>query len=149
MKKHSTIILFLLLCLFTSVVSAENDSEIDSRINLNFTESEKNEFLSEMRQMLASIQGIVSGIGREDRELIVRSARYSGNRMARNTPESIRQKLPQSFKEIGGPTHLMFEELVIRAETDDMDTLTEFTGELMRQCLACHAMFKIDLHRSK
>jgi hypothetical protein len=25
-----------------------------------------------------------------------------------------------------------------------MDTLAEFTGELMRQCLACHAKFKVD-----
>ncbi len=95
-----------------------------------------------MRQMLASIQGVISGIGKEDRDLIIKSARYSGNRMARETPESIKRKTPQSFKEIGGPTHMMFEELVIRADSDDMETLTLFTGELMKQCLTCHAMFR-------
>lgn len=94
--------------------------------------------------MLTSIQGIMTGIGDGNRELIINSARYSGNRMARATPDSVRNKLPRSFKDIGGPTHMMFEELVIRAETDDMDMLASFTGKLMRQCLACHAMFKVD-----
>lgn len=144
MNKYINLILCLLVLSLSPIVSAEGDRTVDTRINLNLTEFEKSEFLSEMREMLTSIQGIVAGIGTEDRELIVRSARYSGNRMARNTPESIRKKLPQSFKELGGPTHLMFEELVIRAETDDMDMLAEFTGELMRQCLACHAMFRVD-----
>ena len=64
--------------------------------------------------------------------------------MARATPESLTKKLPQSFKEIGGPTHMMFEELAIRAETDDMDMLASFTSELMQQCLTCHSMFKTD-----
>jgi hypothetical protein len=144
MKKHIISLLFITSFILHPVVLAESNSEVDSRIGLNLTEPEKSEFLSEMRQMLASIQGILTGIGTENRELIIRSARYSGNRMARNTPESTRKKLPQSFKDIGGPTHLLFEELVIRAETDDMDTLAEFTGQLMRNCLNCHATFKVD-----
>ncbi|RMG35715.1 MAG: hypothetical protein D6720_06580 [Gammaproteobacteria bacterium] len=114
----------------------------DGRVSLGLSEPEKAEFLSEMRQMLASIQGVIAGIGEQDREKIIESARRSGNRMARRTPESIRKKLPQSFKELGGPTHMMFEELAIRAETDDMETLTSFTGGLMQQCLACHSTFK-------
>jgi hypothetical protein len=143
MKKYTNILICFLV-LFSSGLSAESSHEADNRVSLNMTESEKKEFLSEMRQMLTSVQGIILGIGTKDRELIIRSARASGNRMARNTPESVRQKLPQSFKELGGPTHMMFEELVIRAETDDMDMLAEFTGQLMQQCLSCHAMFKVN-----
>lgn len=94
--------------------------------------------------MLASIQGVLVGIGNDDRELIKTSAKYSGNRMARDTPESIRKKTPSSFKEIGGPTHMMFEELVIRAEDDDMDSLVSFTADLMQQCLLCHSMYRTD-----
>lgn len=144
MKEPTKVILFLFLLGISCTVFGDGNQKVDSRINLNFTKSEKNEFLSEMREMLASIQGIVTGIGTSDRGLIIRSARYSGNRMARNTPQAIREKLPQSFKDLGGPTHMMFEELVIRAETDDMDMLAEFTGRLMHQCLSCHAMFKVD-----
>lgn len=115
---------------------------IDGRTSLNMNPAEKSEFLSEMRQMLVSIQGIMTGIGNEDRQLIARSARASGNRLARSTPESLGLKLPQSFKELGGPTHMMFEELAVRAETDDMASLAALTGQLMQQCVACHATFK-------
>jgi hypothetical protein len=124
---------------------AENEqAAIDQRISLGFTEAEKAEFLIEMRQMLVSIQGVISGIGENNPEKIITAARHSGNRMARATPETIKAKTPQSFKEIGGPTHMMFEELAIRADTDDMESLTVLTGEIMQQCVACHAMFKVN-----
>lgn len=143
MKLFWLLLLFTLFGLNTPVNAGDIETK-DKRMSLGLTESEKTEFLSEMRQMLTSIQRIITGIGEGDREQIIESARYSGNRMARETPESIKKKTPQSFKDIGGPTHMMFEELVVRAETDDMETLTAFTGELMKQCLACHAMFKAD-----
>lgn len=135
----------MLLGLSVSAIAVADDGgPIDARVNLQLTESEAVEFLAEMRGMLASIQGIVMGIGTEDRDMIIRSARQSGNQMARKTPASVREKLPESFKALGGPTHMMFEELVIRAETDDMDTIAEFTGELMKQCLSCHAQFRVN-----
>ena len=120
----------------------KDKSKTDQRISLGFTPNEKAVFLIEMREMLNSIQGIIAGIGNNDPEQIIKAARYSGNRMARETPESIKQKTPKAFKEIGHPTHMMFEELVIRAESDDMESLTDFTGELMKNCIACHAIFK-------
>lgn len=142
-KVFAFFVLFALIVPGLSGCANDNESS-DTRISLGLTDAEKTQFLGEMQQMLASVQGIITGIGTDDRDLIIRSARYSGNRMARNTPASIREKLPKSFKDLGGPTHLMFEELVIRAETDDMDTLAEFTGELMQQCLACHAQFRAE-----
>lgn len=107
------------------------------------TVQERAEFLAEMRQMLSSIQGIVQGIGESDRNRVAESARLSGNRMARATPASVRAKLPQSFRDIGGPTHMMFEELAIRAETDEMEMLSRQTGTLMNQCMSCHATFRL------
>ncbi|MEE9327637.1 MAG: hypothetical protein V3U71_10115 [Cocleimonas sp.] len=116
----------------------------DNRTSLKLETFEKDSFLSEMRQMLTSIQGIMTGIGTNDRALIIKSARYSGNRMARDTLESIKKKTPLAFKQIGGPTHMKFEELAILAEDDDMETLAEFTGELMKNCLSCHALFRVN-----
>lgn len=116
---------------------------VDTRYNLKLTPSEQAEFLAEMRSMLASIQRIMVGIGSSDRELIAEYARRSGNRMARATPASVRAKTPPAFQEIGGPTHLMFEELAIRAQSDDMDMIATYAGKLMNQCMACHATFKV------
>ncbi len=112
-------------------------------MDLGLTPEERVEFLAEMRQMLASVEGILQGIGTEDRNRIAAAARLSGNRMARATPDSVREKLPQSFRDIGGPTHLLSEELAVRAETDEMDSLARFTAELMNPCVACHAVFRV------
>jgi hypothetical protein len=121
----------------------DNRPTVDGRLDLKFTAQERAVFLSDMRDMLTSIQGVMQGIGASDRAQIAVAARRSGNPMARATPASIRAKIPQSFRDIGGPTHLMFEELAIRAETDEMDSLARYTGELMNQCAACHATFRV------
>ena len=143
--KHTLarLLLSVLSLSFSSNVFSNEPPSVDNRIALKLTSSEKADFLQEMRQMLKSIQGIVSGIGEKDREKITKSAKYSGNRMARSTPASVKKKLPQSFKELGGPTHQLFEELAVIAETDDMETLNQLTGKLMNQCLACHETFKV------
>ena len=122
----------------------------DKRYSLGLDEAEKAEFLTEMRQMLTTIQQIMTGIATKDKDMIIKAARYSGNQMARATPQSVKDKTPVSFEQIGGPTHMMFEELIINVEEmdlddkDDITDLAEFTGKLMRNCLACHAAFKVD-----
>lgn len=134
-----------LILLFGVAAHAEGaDAPQDGRTRLGLDEAERAVFLMEMRQMLASIQGVIAGIGNGDRARIADAARYSGNRMARATPASVRARLPESFRALGGPTHMAFEELVVRAETDDMDALATLTGDLMQRCLACHAQFRAD-----
>ena len=126
-----------------TTAAASGDQPADSRVDLKLTPEERAVFLADMRNMLASVQGIMQGIGESDREWIAAAARESGNRMARATPASIRAKTTQAFRDIGGPTHMMFEELAVRAETDDMDSLARDTANLMNQCMACHAAFRV------
>jgi hypothetical protein len=140
--------LHLILLLGASVVACAADKApkqgaVDTRYNLRLIPTEQAEFLAEMRSMLASIQYIAIGIGASDRAMIAEYALRSGNTMARATPASVRAKTPPSFQAIGGPTHLLFEELAIRAESDDMDMIATDTGKLMNQCAACHAAFKV------
>jgi hypothetical protein len=141
---HKPLALCLLMAILPPALWAEPGTGEDQRIALGLSAAEKTAFLAEMRQMLASVQGIIAAIGVGDREAIAAAARMSGNRMARATPATVRAKLPQAFKEIGGPTHLLFEEIAIRAGTDDMADLTVLTGETLRQCVACHAQFRAD-----
>lgn len=143
MSKPLTLSLMVAMIMNGVVVPSLADAT-DPRVSLGLTDAERIELLAEMRQMLASVQGIVAGIGTEDRAAIAAAAGLSGNRMARATPESVRAKLPQSFKDIGGPTHLLFEEIAIRAETDDMADLATLTSQTLMQCLACHAQFRAD-----
>jgi len=115
----------------------------DERLDLRFTPDERAVFLKDMRAMLGSVRDVLRGIGSGDRALIAEAARRSGNRMSRATPTAIRAKLPDAFRALGGPTHLAFEELAIRAQTDEMDSLARDTAELMNQCMACHAAFRV------
>lgn len=135
--------LIILFALASGPVFADPVQPVDARIDLKLNGPERAEFLAEMRQMLASIQGIMQGVGYSDRNKITESAGLSGNRMARATPDAVRAKFPPTFREIGGPTHMMFEELAVRAQTDEMDSLARLTADLMKQCLACHARFRV------
>ncbi len=123
--------------------AADVPAPVEARFNLRLTPAEQSQFLAEMRVMLGSVQGIVQGIAESDREAIAKFARISGNRMARATPAAVRARLPPAFQELGGPTHLMFEELALRAETDDMDQLTVLLARTLNQCMACHAAYRV------
>lgn len=115
----------------------------DSRQSLHLTDDEKRVFLADMRKMLASVQGITLALAAQDRQAMIDAAKVSGNQMARDTPMSIKQKLPPSFQAIGAPMHLSFEEFAIRAEMDDVADLTLYLGQMMNYCMACHAAFKV------
>lgn len=39
---------------------------------------------------------------------------------------------------------MLFEEIAVRAETDDMAGLALLTGRVLQQCLRCHAQFRAD-----
>lgn len=139
-------LLIPLLCVPVSTFSADravSKSSPDPRQNLQLTPSERAEFLSEMRNMLFSVQQILEGIGTSDRDKITNAAKLSGNRMARATPAAVRSKMPESFRDLGGATHMMFEELAIRADSDEMDMLASDAGKLLGKCLACHAKFRV------
>jgi hypothetical protein len=138
----------LTLPLLISVASAEpvetNSYGNDKRIGLVMNEEDKAKFLAEKRQMLKSIQGVITGIGTNNRELIYESAKSSGKSLARQTPKAVVKILPKKFKNLGGPMHKMFEELATRSKTDEMDVLAKYTGKLMQQCVDCHEMYKIE-----
>jgi len=135
---------YTLLIIMSAHAAHAGEQATDNRIKLAMTPAERAEFLAEMRKMLGSVQAIMQGIGDSNREQIAAAARLSGNVMARATPDKVRNRLPAAFKEMGGPTHMMFEDLAIRAETDEMDMLARDTGKLMNQCMACHAMFRVN-----
>jgi hypothetical protein len=143
LPRLSRLLTTVVLALAAPLAMAGDAENSDQRLDLRFTPAEQAIFLADMQVMLGSVQGIVQGMADGDRAAIARFARLSGKRMARATPASIRAKLPPAFTELGAPTHLMFEEIAVRAETDDMDMLARQLAQAMKQCMACHATFKV------
>lgn len=137
------LMLLMILCFINASAIAAEPPVKETRQHLGFTPIEQTVFLADMRVMLQTVQDIINAIAKEDRGAMILAAKQSGNQMARNTPMSIKKKLPASFQAIGGPMHLGFEEFAIRAETDEMPELTAYLGQLMGKCMACHAAFTI------
>lgn len=145
MKKYISLLLSVwtaLLFATSTAVYAEEKPTTDQRISLGLNETERAFFYQEMQQMLGSIQGILIGLGEENREKIIAAAKQSGNIMPRKMLPSLKKKTPVEFKQLGHPTHMMFEEIAVRAADDDMADIAVLTGKLMNQCMSCHAMFK-------
>ena len=63
MKLFRNIVLFFTLLIINFSALSNEVTSPDKRVSLDLTATEEVEFLSEMRQMLTSIQGILEGIG--------------------------------------------------------------------------------------
>ena len=118
----------------------------DDRITILLDESERNLVLAEMRAFLTSVQQISQGLAENDMELIVLSARMSGNAAQQGMPGSLVGKLPIEFKKLGRDTHARFDQLAMDAEDlEDNSHTIEQLSDLMNNCVTCHAMYRIDI----
>ena len=116
----------------------------DDRITILLDESERSLVLAEMRAFLTSVQQISQGLAENDIELIVLSARMSGNAAQQSIPGSLVGKLPIEFKKLGRDTHARFDQLAMDAEDlEDNSHTIEQLSDLMNNCVTCHAMYRI------
>lgn len=118
----------------------------DNRTAILLDEAERNFVLAEMRTFLASVQQITEGVGLEDMAIVSQSARMVGNAAQQGAPGTLMGKLPIGFKQLGHDTHTRFDQLALDAEDlgDASHSLSQLS-ELMKNCVACHETYKIQL----
>ncbi len=117
----------------------------DGRTAILLNSGEKNLVLEEMRNMLVSVQGIVTGLSEQDLSMVVSASRQSGSSAAQQVPPGLMTKLPLEFKQLGYSVHSGFDEIAVAAtqeETTDM-ILYRLSGQLSR-CVACHATYRLE-----
>ena len=73
----------------------------DMREAVPLTEPEKTLVAANMRQMLASVQGITDALARGDRKAVAEAASKSGMVMMQELPVQIRMKFPPPFAQMG------------------------------------------------
>ncbi len=97
----------------------------------------------QMRQMLASVQGVTDGLARGDTKAVVAAASQSGTRMMQELPAQIRMKFPPPFAQMGLATHQVFDRIAREAAvaTGPGPTLKQL-GEAIQSCVACHATYR-------
>lgn len=122
----------------------------DGRTAILLSPGERDLVLGEMRTFLESTQAILAAAANDSMDGVVDAARKMGVAAQNEVPNSLVGKLPVAFKKLGFGTHQKFDQLALDAEAmeDPAHTLTQL-AELMGNCVACHATYRIDLEPSK
>ena len=121
----------------------------DGRTAIHLNSDERDLVLTEMRTMLTSVQGIVTGLSREDLEMVRTSAQASGNAIAGNVPPTLMAKLPLEFKTMGMGVHKGFDEMSVAVEQQETtDMILSRLGDQLNSCIACHAAYKLEVGKA-
>ncbi len=92
-----------------------SETAADNRQTIRLTEAETAMLSANMRQMLASVQGVTDGLARDDMEAVGAAASKSGMAMMQELPAQIRVKFPQSFMQMGMVSHGAFDQIAQEA----------------------------------
>ena len=122
----------------------------DGRTALQLSPSERDLVLGEMRAFLASVQRISEGVVKDDMQQVEQAAREVGMAAQEVVPTSLVGKLPLAFKQLGFGTHRKFDQLGLDAQQlGDKEHALAQLSELMQNCVACHAAYRIEAHDDK
>ncbi len=123
----------------------------DARALVVLGAAERDFVLGEMRNFLEVMRVISTAIADSDMKRVAAAARSVG--MAPQRAESaipgsllsrVAKQAPPAFMKLGFATHSAFDELAIHAEQfGDHDQLNRQLGEIMGQCVACHATYRL------
>jgi hypothetical protein len=83
----------------------------DGRTAVVLSEAERNQILTEMRQLLKSVHGVLQGVSSQDMGGAGRAARAAGMAMAADVNPVLMAKLPITFKSLGMSVHRDFDGL--------------------------------------
>jgi hypothetical protein len=139
-----TILLLALSMIGYKVVQGDVSPSEDERIAINLSKNERNLVLNEMRNFLISTQGVSEAISNNDLKLAAKLASEAGMQAEKNTPGSLLSKIPFAMKTLGFDTRQKFDQIATDAlKLNDPIHSRNQLDTLMKNCIACHASFKI------
>jgi len=143
-KKHLLKALPIMVLGLASTIS--NANEYDQRQALPLTQAQQAHVLTEMRSLLAGIQGIVSSLVTDDMEGVAKHARPLGMAMKENPENKLHGVLPKAFMMQGKSVHMAFDSIADDAERikDSKHTLKQ-VSETLQKCQGCHESYRIEI----
>ena len=142
-----SVIALLLLVLTTiayKLVQGSVTPSDDNRIAVNLTKNERNFVLTEMRNFLITTQGVSEAVTNNDLELAAKLATKAGMQTEKDAPSSLLPKIPLAMKTLGYDTHQKFDQIASDAlQLKDPMHSRQQLDALMKNCIACHASYKI------
>ena len=143
----TTLVLLLAVSAMTYkfILSGSVAPSSDGRQALLLEPGERDLVLAEMRAFLEAVQSITAAVGKKDSAKVAVEARKVGAAAQQAVPGSLVGKLPLTFKKLGFDTHKKFDMLALDAdELEDTEHSLQQLSELMQNCVACHAAYRID-----
>lgn len=123
---------------------APEPSAGDTRQAIALPPEARNAVLSEMRTMLGSLNGILTGLATHDTAAIHRAAAASGLAMAADP--ALEKLLPDQFLTWGVQTHRQFDDLAAAAASDiTPDSVLARLSRITQLCVSCHATYRLTL----
>jgi hypothetical protein len=145
--KHLSIVAIVLwlagaVTIATMYYGGKTQQESDGREAVILSESERDFILGEMRQMLASVQGIISAVAEDDMKSVEEIAHAMGSAEVRNVPKSLMLKMPRDYKTIGTDNHLDFDQVAAQSKNGVKAVLRRLS-DLMIGCMGCHESYSL------
>jgi hypothetical protein len=138
------LLLLILAAIGYKLVQGDVAPSEDNRIAVNLSKDERNLVLNEMRNFLISTQGVSEAITNNDLQLAAKLASEAGMQAESNTPGSLLSKIPLAMKTLGFDTRKKFDEIALDAlKLNDPKHSRNQLDQLMKNCIVCHASFKI------
>jgi len=100
-----------------------------------------------MRTFMQVLQGINVAMAEEDWKTVAELARSAGQAAATdNPPPGMAQAFSDQWRQWGPATHAGFDELAMEVEVmGDIPTALSHLGGVMQNCVACHAVHRIEV----
>lgn len=115
----------------------------DTRQIIRLSDAEIALVAVEMRQMLASVQGIAEGLAAGDRQAVLDAASKSGMVMMQDLPSQIRMKFPEPFTQMGMASHRSFDQIAQETKSiKDPAPILKQLSVAMQNCVSCHAAYR-------
>ena len=118
----------------------------DGRTEILLAPAERDQILSEMRQLLKAVDGLVRGLGESKPDLkeMEAAARRVGMKMAADTEPAIMAKLPLPFKQLGMSIHKDMDVLADAiAQQETPQQILQRLSSMTARCTACHDMYRL------
>lgn len=114
----------------------------DNRTEIKLAPPERDAVLGEMRQVLAAVNGIITGLVQQDMAAVQKAATSAGMAMA--TDPALMAKLPAGFKGMGLALHNGFDSLADgAAKGENQAQILSRLSSLTSSCVACHQAFRL------
>lgn len=120
----------------------------DGRVVVQLSPQERNYLLAEMRNMLISVQQLVTALADNDRSKAVLTAQSASSHGSTQGPMTLMVKLPNEFKQAGAAMHAGFRELAASIERGDAsERVYSQLANQLTYCVGCHETYRVDLDK--